>query len=551
MARHLHGWRQQVAWLLSAATLLILLFTAPKAMAACPGCCSSHGGISSSCGTGGRILCKDGTTSPSCTCSSCGVSSGPSAPACTLSAFPASITAGSSSTLTASCSPTATSYTWLNGVIGSGSSSGLVFPAVTTTYTVKGTNSGGTGNTASATVTVTPLCTGGAVWNGTACACPAGQVLNAGLCVAIPAAPVCSLSASAPSVTLGQAVTLTATCSPAATSYQWTVAPFTGAASGGSVAPDKTTTYTVRGVNLGGTGGIASVTVTVTPACSGGRVWDGLACSCPVGQIFSDGQCFAPAPALTCGTERWAIKTGTDTGAPLVARQTVIPSSVAAMSGFVVPAGLNGPQRLSPVEFNSYVIDASLVEYRLAEDSDYHLVLKDAAGKTMIAKIPHLDCVGASSPFRSAIADARAAFNANLRALPDFKATSIPVRVYGVGYFDALRGQRGFAANGVELHPLLSIEFRPASTQQGSAAFPLESESTRLFKWAETVFPDLFPKPGTAGTYQNYVYRYYPATQTYVATSGGRVVLHNGREWNFYDVGGVLDFLPLAAAAGF
>ncbi len=42
---------------------------------ACPGCCSGHGGVSNSCGIGGRIRCNDGTTSPSCLCSTCGVSS--------------------------------------------------------------------------------------------------------------------------------------------------------------------------------------------------------------------------------------------------------------------------------------------------------------------------------------------------------------------------------------------------------------------------------------------------------------------------------------------
>ncbi len=50
----------------------------PSIPAACPGCCSSHGGISNSCGTGGRIRCNDGTTSPTCLCSSCGVASTPS-----------------------------------------------------------------------------------------------------------------------------------------------------------------------------------------------------------------------------------------------------------------------------------------------------------------------------------------------------------------------------------------------------------------------------------------------------------------------------------------
>lgn len=50
--------------------------------AACPGCCSSHGGISSVCASNGRIYCVDGTVSPTCLCSTCGVSPTPT-PSCT------------------------------------------------------------------------------------------------------------------------------------------------------------------------------------------------------------------------------------------------------------------------------------------------------------------------------------------------------------------------------------------------------------------------------------------------------------------------------------
>jgi hypothetical protein len=34
------------------------------------------------------------------------------------------------------------------------------------------------------------------------------------------------------------------------------------------------------------------------------------------------------------------------------------------------------------------------------------------------------------------------------------------VRVTGVGFFDFLHGQRGVAPNGIELHPVLEVEFR-------------------------------------------------------------------------------------------
>jgi len=76
-------------------------------------------------------------------------------PACTLTAAPSSIAPGGSSTLTASCSPAATGYTWTGGTCaGKTTSTCTVTPRSTTTYTVTGTNSAGTGNAASASVVV-------------------------------------------------------------------------------------------------------------------------------------------------------------------------------------------------------------------------------------------------------------------------------------------------------------------------------------------------------------------------------------------------------------
>lgn len=49
-------------------------YAGPAPLKACPGCCSSHGGITNMCGAGGRVICADGTTSPTCLCSSCGAS---------------------------------------------------------------------------------------------------------------------------------------------------------------------------------------------------------------------------------------------------------------------------------------------------------------------------------------------------------------------------------------------------------------------------------------------------------------------------------------------
>ena len=78
------------------------------------------------------------------------------APVCTLTATPTSITSGTSSTLTSSCSPAATSYIWTGGTCaGTTAAICMVTPTGTTTYSVAGVNSGGTGSAASASVTVT------------------------------------------------------------------------------------------------------------------------------------------------------------------------------------------------------------------------------------------------------------------------------------------------------------------------------------------------------------------------------------------------------------
>ncbi|MBK6999481.1 MAG: DUF1566 domain-containing protein [Rhodoferax sp.] len=158
-------------------------------------------------------------------------------PVCRLSANPASITAGSSATLTASCTPAATSYTWTGGTCaGSTGTTCTVTPTATTTYTVAGTNAGGTGTVDSASVTVTT---------------PGG-------------APVCTLRANPASITAGGSSTLTATCNPAATSYIWTFGACVSTSATCTVKPTVTTAYGVQGSNAGGTNLAVSAAVTVT-----------------------------------------------------------------------------------------------------------------------------------------------------------------------------------------------------------------------------------------------------------------------------------------------
>jgi hypothetical protein len=76
------------------------------------------------------------------------------------------------------------------------------------------------------------------------------------------------------------------------------------------------------------------------------------------------------------------------------------------------PSSLPASNRLQPTETTVYVVDATLTEYKLETDSDYHLVIKDASGNTMIVEIPSPSCVGSGSPFASKIGVSRSTFDA-------------------------------------------------------------------------------------------------------------------------------------------
>lgn len=110
------------------------------------------------------------------------------------------------------------------------------------------------------------------------------------------------------------------------------------------------------------------------------------------------------------------------------------------------------------------MVAAELIAYRPTEDSDYYAVLRDAAGNSMIVELAHPDCSG-DSPFMAAVVHARQVFGARLQASASLKTTSLPVRVHGNGYFDDKHGQTGVAPNGIELHPVLRLEFERTGSQ--------------------------------------------------------------------------------------
>ena len=164
-----------------------------------------------------------------------------------------------------------------------------------------------------------------------------------------------------------------------------------------------------------------------------------------------------------CGVERWSVKTGTDPDAPSVNLGTYTSSTIYNFSQSVRPASLPSNARVSPRETTQYRLSATLTKYVRESDSDYHLVIQDSSGRTMIVELPASNCVGVGSPFGSGIAHARAQFDARFTATTSFKTTSTAVTLKGVGFWDFLHGQTGVAPNGLEVHPVLDITFGAAS----------------------------------------------------------------------------------------
>ncbi len=180
--------------------------------------------------------------------------------------------------------------------------------------------------------------------------------------------------------------------------------------------------------------------------------------------------------------DRWAVKTGADAAAKYLRVNVTQPTRVRKVIPIDRPIELplkgSGTKltqinRYSDTESKVFSIDADILRYSVdPDDHDIYLVLRDhddlkaeeapadsGERRTMIAKIPDPSLVVLSSPWRSAIARARRSFEQRFHPGAGFTERVIHARVTGVGFFDYLHGQNGVALNGLELHPVLSIEF--------------------------------------------------------------------------------------------
>lgn len=159
-----------------------------------------------------------------------------------------------------------------------------------------------------------------------------------------------------------------------------------------------------------------------------------------------------------CGQDRWAIKTGTDSGATKISLTPTLVREPMLVS-LPTPATLPQSSRIAPTENTLYALrDARIQLIRLESDSDYHLVVAQD-GYTLIAEVPYPGCVDPPSPWQCLVSRARAAIDAKYTVDMNGIDPNVVATIVGVGFFDDEHGQTGAAGNNVELHPVLAICF--------------------------------------------------------------------------------------------
>ena len=156
---------------------------------------------------------------------------------------------------------------------------------------------------------------------------------------------------------------------------------------------------------------------------------------------------------IDCGVERWTVKTLGDRPSLQRSRR----ASIASLVGQATPEGL--PQTRLPFERHIYRVTAAVTLVRPEDDGDFHLVLQDGAGRTMIAESPLASCGRSATAHRQRQIEAA---RTRVRLCPRAEVT-------GVAFFDFQHGQTGVAPNGIELHPILGFRCLSGVVVDGSA----------------------------------------------------------------------------------
>jgi cell division septation protein DedD len=198
---------------------------------------------------------------------------------------------------------------------------------------------------------------------------------------------------------------------------------------------------------------------TMSPTPSGGPT--------PIATPANGGGNSTGSCGTSCGVQRWHIKTLGDAYVNTI-NWTPQLMTVDQLRAAPVPANYdeyNDTTRYAPWETESVTVRATLVGWKVETDHDYHIVIADLnnGADTMIVEPPDPTCSSAcDGGFASYFSAVRTklvnCFGSPPSSFTNF-APGIIVDLTGVPEFDALHGQTGVAPNGIEIHPLMNVNF--------------------------------------------------------------------------------------------
>ncbi|MDQ2816683.1 MAG: hypothetical protein M3T49_00550 [Candidatus Eremiobacteraeota bacterium] len=170
----------------------------------------------------------------------------------------------------------------------------------------------------------------------------------------------------------------------------------------------------------------------------------------------------SPSPACTppATEKRWPVKVGVDSDAGSV-NLTPQDTTIQKLRALAVPPyPMPENNRIAPTETTVFrLTGVTLIWIELSKDHDYHMVVKDSSGRTMIVESPNPTCVPANkSMYLAQMQSVRQYLDAHYTVTTTGQNPNVPVTLSGIGFFDYdYYGSYGEAPNGIELHALHSI----------------------------------------------------------------------------------------------
>jgi len=161
--------------------------------------------------------------------------------------------------------------------------------------------------------------------------------------------------------------------------------------------------------------------------------------------------------------KRWPVKTLSDKDTILVDFKNIVKSSVHEQVSFKRPEGKINTRLTS--ETTVYSLDCYIIGFVKELDRDIHVVIKDSkTEETMVVEIPiYIDDNIKNTSRYLQFKKLREWFVNNIgEPHTIFKKLKKPILVTlsGVGFWDTVHGQKGMAANGREIHPVLTMDLK-------------------------------------------------------------------------------------------